>query len=1266
LKKVLKIAGIILFLLAALLVTLSYQAERILISLIQASSTENVQVKIGRLIVDPTTSSLQVRNAMVEIKNPDNQNHQRITLNYAMLDVVSLWDFFTGGALIIERFYCEEGELFMAAYPRANAPRSSFTLAGIVKQVQQNAIRFQIQDIQFNDINLVLQKDSTKDPIHIRHFHLHAQDLYLSADSLRKRKPWIEFYLPGQTLKFPNGTSLAFDSLFFSNTDNSIQLNVLAFDMPRQTNGNTYTIRSERARISQFNFENLLTHNRISMDSVYLGKSDFSIGLTIETSDDQQTRKSNSSLVIPGIDINTVFIHDLKASLNIRNGTSENNFDIEKAYLLVHDFRYQPDSIKPAYTSGFDLIITQYKSFVGQNLSRMQFDTVHIQKNELALRNFELFSDQQKEPQLHTATFTLRNVNWVELLANRKLVADEAQVLRPTVRAHIQRKVKAEQSPVNYHSLLATLREFMEVEKITLVDATAFIHLDEARQKLVLMGMYTTISVDAMLGSTSLNEAVNAVQQLSFENLSIASTELNGYIRDFRFRDGKSRAGEVSLVQKNKLNARANNLFIGKVNWQSNDSSFSIEGLGWGNLNVEATIPGKDTASVKHTPFQMKIKLDSIRGRNTWLSISTPAFQLSGNCWQLHFDQFNADKKLYVSGMTIKGNELSVQSPELKVSTSDFGINDQQITGNNLVITKLSGDSLNTAIEQVIAFTDVPGLMQQRFSINQVKATGIHTRLFHHDSLQSMALQVQANLQINNIHYKDDMLHVGTMQFESGPFYFDQQKLVTRSQQENTGRQAEGRSIRSRMDSIFQRPQNIQADNLQKKLKKDPIEDTTAYVLQHTALASERGELVLSMTGIEADLSQKPARFHAKIKAMSFSDVAFTNTRVLAWFGSGEITNLIIHSDYLNNTRKLIEDNYPAIGITNLNVTLQTAKQRFGVNRLDYVPAQQFGRMTGVEIHPVISKEEYFSYHKFQIDYIQASIPSVEFLYPDIHRYLRDSVLRVSSITIVQPELTISRDKRYPFLNTAIKPLPTNALQKLKVKIQVDTIQMRHGRITYNERSRITGKEGTIVLGEVNARVRNIRNTEIKPLDSLFIRASARFMDSARVNLSVRESYADSLGNFVMTTQIAPFHTSILNPALVPLVSVEFKSGFADTLYMRAIGRESLSLGSMKFFYSDLKVDFLDKQDTTRNSLKNQLLQFAANNLVIRTNNIDRIGTVYYERDRNRSIVQYWIKMILSGVTTSVGAKSNKKVLKRYLRELNQKGLPPIEGNFDL
>jgi hypothetical protein len=297
---------------------------------------------------------------------------------------------------------------------------------------------------------------------------------------------------------------------------------------------------------------------------------------------------------------------------------------------------------------------------------------------------------------------------------------------------------------------------------------------------------------------------------------------------------------------------------------------------------------------------------------------------------------------------------------------------------------------------------------------------------------------------------------------------------------------------------------------------------------------------------------------------------------------------------------------------------------------------------------------------------MDTQIASISFNKFNVKRFLKDTVVQLANIQVESPRLELSRDKTKPFFVTAVKLLPTNAFQKLKVGFKIDTLNVSDGSISYTERSRITEKEGTINFSHLNALVHNVKNIDLDNDDSLYIQASTRFMDSAKVQLRVRESYLDSLGGFLLTTRVSPFNTAILNKALVPMVSVDFKSGMVDTLYMRAIGREYLSLGSMKFLYHDLKVEFLDKEDTSRHSLKNQLLKFAANTFVVRTNNTKRTGEIYYARDRNRAVFQYWVKMILSGVTTSVGAKSNKKQIKRYKKSLNQKHLPRIEGAFDL
>jgi len=72
-------------------------------------------------------------------------------------------------------------------------------------------------------------------------------------------------------------------------------------------------------------------------------------------------------------------------------------------------------------------------------------------------------------------------------------------------------------------------------------------------------------------------------------------------------------------------------------------------------------------------------------------------------------------------------------------------------------------------------------------------------------------------------------------------------------------------------------------------------------------------------------------------------------------------------------------------------------------------------------------------------------------------------------------------------------------------------------------------------------------------------------------------------------------------------------------------------------------------------------MTFIANSFVIKRENSKKTGVVYFPRLRDRSFINYYIKIAMSGVASSVGAKKNKKLLRQYRKEIKLRQLPPIE-----
>jgi len=161
--------------------------------------------------------------------------------------------------------------------------------------------------------------------------------------------------------------------------------------------------------------------------------------------------------------------------------------------------------------------------------------------------------------------------------------------------------------------------------------------------------------------------------------------------------------------------------------------------------------------------------------------------------------------------------------------------------------------------------------------------------------------------------------------------------------------------------------------------------------------------------------------------------------------------------------------------------------------------------------------------------------------------------------------------------------------------------------------------------------------------------------------LKLKESYTDSLAGFLLSANMKPADVKVLNPVLIPLVSAKLESGFLDTLTMRVKGNEYVSIGEMRMYYHDLKVKLLDKGVDGKQSFFKKLASFASNSFVIKKNNHSRTGDIYFERLRNKSTMNYLVKIVFSGIGSNIGLKKSKKQLRRYKKGQSKRNLPLIK-----
>ncbi|HKC34506.1 MAG TPA: hypothetical protein VKB95_00535, partial [Chitinophagaceae bacterium] len=374
----------------------------------------------------------------------------------------------------------------------------------------------------------------------------------------------------------------------------------------------------------------------------------------------------------------------------------------------------------------------------------------------------------------------------------------------------------------------------------------------------------------------------------------------------------------------------------------------------------------------------------------------------------------------------------------------------------------------------------------------------------------------------------------------------------------------------------------------------------------------------------------------------------------------GVLKNLQLGSEINGDLKAVIKKN-PLFIITNISGQIIDERNNWSWSDLSFNKPAQSLSVDSISFHPVMNRDEFVAASKWQTDYITIKTGKISVAKFDLDQYLEDSVFRSGNITIDNPYFTSYRDKTPPFHAGIIKPLATKLIRKIPFKVSVDTILISNGTAVYTELNDKTKETAVIPVTRLNGDIFPIKNFNLTPIDSFRIRLNGYLLDSGWIRLRTRESYLDTLSGFLITLRMRPHSMMYLNKILPALSSIKLQSGYLDTLTMRAVGQDYLSLGEMRMNYHDLKVQFLKNGKEEKKRFLQGLITFIANSFIIKNENKKRVGVVYFPRLRDRSFINYYIKIVMSGVASSVGAKKNKRLMRRYNKQLKIRQLPAID-----
>lgn len=1270
-KKILKTLGILLsiiiILITALHIYVVNNAEKLIEDLVSTKSKGKLKLKVKNIRFNYFSKKVELENVTFFSNDSlDLRTAYHFQVDNIRMQVRALVPIFTRRELRIDSIYLSSPKIEVTRLkPIERTSNKQVSIPQEMGRIYNSIMdalkflevkRFQFDEGQFRLVNKIIPDQQT---LEITRLHFHIDNLKIDTSAVSEDFPLTDqmvFRTRGQDITFPDGNHrLAFSRFRINIRKRLIEIDSCTLTGKRDdTSRSGFSVFLDTLKMTRVDFEALYENDLIKADSVYCLNPDFKIELELRQKPFAGKTKTNPQAGIPNIDtlinqltgdlqLGYIGVKNAAVSIVTHRGESSTSFTSDKNNFEMRGLTIDHSLLQPVALQGFDMAIRNYENFVKDSSYFLRFDSIRLRENRILLSNFSINTEPYKDKRnIQVQQFILSGLSWADLLFDRKVIARQATLLNPVI-DYEQRPAPKYKKQNPLATSLAGIHNFMSLDKIRVENGRIKVKtlsgvdllLDEANLSLVSQSIADSLSVENI---------ESTVEELSFKKGIMKTNKLMVNMDNLQFNGiNKQLALENIRIYdlQQRINLSAKNVKADSLLFSDSANRISAEALNWEQAQIEINRLSKE---VKDETKPLIVSLKNINGANTQFDFNSTSATVSVFLNTVSAVSVEKKEKLKLAGLKSNGKNLNIFTTQASAAAAEFSVKDLEASSmNGFEFKQTKNKNITEVKAPLLIFTpDVSSIISGSSKISNLKLTEPEIKISIAEKVSNEEKKPLPDLAIDAA----EIIH------------------PTFILENFTSKDLQKINWNGRDNNVL--INNIQSDKPGNRLAISSVNaDITRIILTNAAgktTSSKEGKVDLLLNdfifqpGNEASWSV----LVKEMNAVNFSTDSLGKKALQLKLNRGRLENLMLGSETGSHLETIIDKN-PFFTVSNVSGQITDDKNKWTWANLSY---SQSGKLLSVDsflFQPLLSREEFVAASAWQTDYITFRSGKISISGFDAGRYFKDSVLAAGNLRINEPLFTSYRDKRPPFRAGIIKPLPSKLLQKIPVKISIDTVYVSNGRAVYTELNDKTRETGIVPVTRISGDIFPIRNFGISPTDTFRIRLNGYLLDSAWIRLRTRESMYDSLSGFQITLRMRPQSLLYLNEILPSLASVRIQSGYLDTLVMRTIGREYLALGEMRMYYHDLKVQFLKNGSEDQKRFLQGLVTFIANSFVIKNENKKRSGVVYFPRLRDRSFINYYIKIAMSGVASSIGAKKNKRLLRRYQKQLKLRQLPPVD-----
>lgn len=289
--------------------------------------------------------------------------------------------------------------------------------------------------------------------------------------------------------------------------------------------------------------------------------------------------------------------------------------------------------------------------------------------------------------------------------------------------------------------------------------------------------------------------------------------------------------------------------------------------------------------------------------------------------------------------------------------------------------------------------------------------------------------------------------------------------------------------------------------------------------------------------------------------------------------------------------------------------------------------------VTGLGIKTNFSKYAVARQTNVETDWFDIGIPEFVMDGVQLNDLLASQNLIFDKVEIDSPKIHAFRDKRWPFPQKPDTKLPMEMFAGLPFKIHSKMIAVKNGDASYQERVKDSEQAGLVRFDNLELALKNLSTIDSLISEPTTMNASALVMGQGVLNVDFtfpNPVYDDA---YSAKGKLASMPLKAFNPMLTQNAFVNVEQGSLQQIAFDFQYGNDESNGDLVFEYEGLKLQFLDHENGSEKKIKS----FIANTFVVDKQNISgensfKKGTIHFERNKKKSIFNYWWKSILSGI----------------------------------